>query len=307
MSTEHGSSSIGAGQQATLAPAAASPHYRGKVRDVYDLGDKLLLVSSDRLSAFDVVFGDTIPDKGKILNRISAHWFSLLKSVPHHFITANADDFPQPFNTAEFRDRSALVRKSKRIDFECVVRGFLMGSGHKEYASSGTVAGEKLPAGLAKGARLPEPLFTPAVKNDSGHDENISFADMKKRLPDLADALKQKSLMLFASAAGRLLEKGIHLLDTKFEFGMLDGEIVLIDEIFTPDSSRFVEIAEYEKALKSGAEIPTMDKQIVRDYVESIGWDKSPPAPRLPQDVIDKTAAQYRKMEKIILTIKESL
>lgn len=304
MISEHGSSKVGAGKDGIAAPT--EPSYRGKVRDVYDLGDRLLLVSSDRLSAFDVVFGDAIPDKGKILNRISAHWFSLLKGIPHHFITANADEFPAPFNTDEFRDRAALVRKSKRIDYECVVRGFLMGSGYKEYAAAGTVAGERLPAGLAKGARLPQPLFTPAVKNDTGHDENISFSEMRERLPELADTLRKKSLLLFQFATERLIQKGIYILDTKFEFGVLNGEITLIDEIFTPDSSRFVEIAEYENAIKSGAEIPTMDKQIVRDYVESIGWDKSPPAPRLPGEVIEKTVAQYKKMEKIILSIKES-
>ena len=273
------------------------------MRDVYDLGDKLLLVSSDRLSAFDVVFEDTIPDKGKILNSISAHWFSLLKDIPTHFITAKADEFPAPFNAPEFAGRSALVRKSKRIDFECVVRAYLMGSGHKEYLATQTLAGEKLPAGLAKGAKLPQPVFTPAVKNDTGHDENISFAEMEKRLPQLASKLKEKSLQIFAFAYDLLAQKNILLLDTKFEFGVIDGEIILIDEIFTPDSSRFVEAAEYERALAAGLEIPTMDKQIVRDYVESVGWSKTAPAPRLPKEVIEKTVQQYRKMEKIILSI----
>lgn len=285
---------------ATTLPA---PSYRGKVRDVYDLGDKLLLVSSDRLSAFDVVFEDTIPDKGKILNSISAHWFSLLKDIPTHFITAKADEFPAPFNAPEFAGRSTLVRKSKRIDFECVVRAYLMGSGHKEYLGTQTLAGEKLPAGLAKGAKLPQPVFTPAVKNDTGHDENISFAEMEKRLPQLASKLKEKSLQIFAFAYDLLAQKNILLLDTKFEFGVIDGEIILIDEIFTPDSSRFVEAAEYERALAAGLEIPTMDKQIVRDYVESVGWSKTPPAPRLPKEVIEKTVQQYRKMEEIILSI----
>lgn len=286
-----------------MTVAQPQPTYRGKVRDVYDLGERLLLVSSDRLSAFDVVFGDTIPGKGKILNTISAHWFSLLKNIPNHFISAQSDVFPAGFQGAEFAGRSALVRKTQRIDFECVVRAFLMGSGYKEYAASGTLAGEKLPAGLAKGAILPQPVFTPAVKNDSGHDENISFAEMKARLPEYAETLKEKSLSLFAFAFDKLRAKGIYLLDTKFEFGILNGEITLIDEIFTPDSSRFVEIAEYEKAMREGKEIPTMDKQIVRDYVESIGWNKTAPAPRLPAEVIQKTVAQYKKMEEVILSL----
>jgi phosphoribosylaminoimidazole-succinocarboxamide synthase len=286
-----------------MTAAAPKPTYRGKVRDVYDLGDRLLLVSSDRLSAFDVVFGDTIPDKGKILNRISAHWFSLLKHIPHHFISAKADEFPEVFQGAEFEGRSVLVRKTKRIDFECVVRAFLMGSGYKEYAASGTLAGVQLPPGLAKGAMLPEPVFTPAVKNDTGHDENIPFAEMQRRLPEYADRLRSESLSLFAMAFDALEKRGIYLLDTKFEFGILDGKITLIDEIFTPDSSRFVEIGEYEKAMREGKEIPTMDKQIIRDYVESIGWNKVAPAPKLPAAVIAQTVKQYRKMEEIILSI----
>ncbi|MBN8221798.1 MAG: phosphoribosylaminoimidazolesuccinocarboxamide synthase [Spirochaetes bacterium] len=284
-----------------LAPPV--PSYKGKVRDVYDLGDQMVLVSSDRLSAFDVVFGDTIPGKGKILNQISAHWFSLLKNVPHHFISEQADALPPQFQGTAFAGRSVLVKKTKRIDFECVVRAFLMGSGFKEYAASGTLAGEKLPVGLVKGQLLPAPAFTPAVKNDSGHDENISFAEMKKRLPAYADTLREKSLALFAFAFEKLKAKGIYILDTKFEFGILNDELLLIDEIFTPDSSRFVEIAEYEKAIAAGVEIPTMDKQIVRDYVESIGWDKNPPAPRLPAEVIQKTVAQYKKMEEVVLSL----
>jgi phosphoribosylaminoimidazole-succinocarboxamide synthase len=288
---EHGGSKVGAGKDAIGAPTmehggskvGAGNHseppvtYRGKVRDVYDLGEQMLLVSSDRLSAFDVVFGDTIPDKGKILNSISAHWFSLLSDIKHHFISANTADLPAAFRAPQFEGRAALVKKTQRIDFECVVRGFLMGSGYKEYQAQQTLAGEKLPAGLARGAVLPEPRFTPAVKNDTGHDENISFAEMKARLPAFADALKTKSLSLFAFAFAALKERGIYLLDTKFEFGLLNNELLLIDEIFTPDSSRFVEIDAYNKAIAAGQDIPTMDKQIVRDYVESIGWNKQPP------------------------------
>ncbi len=299
---EHGSSKVGAGADGLLSDTPV-PTYRGKVRDVYDLGERMLLVSSDRLSAFDVVFGDTIPEKGKILNSISAHWFSLLHDFPHHFISSDIAQFPAPFNTPDFGGRSSLVKKTQRVDFECVVRGFLMGSGYKEYQSAQTLAGERLPAGLARGARLPEPLFTPAVKNDTGHDENISFAEMRRRLPELADALKQKSLQLFTFAFNALQARGIYLLDTKFEFGLLNGEILLIDEIFTPDSSRFVEIEAYDRAMGEGAEIPTMDKQIIRDYVESIGWNKQAPAPKLPAEVIEKTVAQYRKMRDTILKI----
>jgi len=282
--------------------ALPAPTYRGKVRDVYDLGDKLLLVSSDRLSAFDVVFGDTIPDKGKILNRISAHWFSLFKDIPNHFLTADSTEFPEPYRGA-FADRAVLVRKTERIDFECVVRAALMGSGYKEYAATQTLAGLQLPPGLQKGALIPEPAFTPAIKNDIGHDENISFAEMRTRLPQYADALRNLSLSLFARAFTALKEKGIYLLDTKFEFGILNGELTLIDEIFTPDSSRFVAIDAYEAAFRAGQEIPTMDKQIIRDYVEKIGWDKTPPAPKLPDDIIQKTVEQYKKMAQVICKI----
>jgi phosphoribosylaminoimidazole-succinocarboxamide synthase len=299
---QQGTSEVENGDGGMLTPPA-SPVYRGKVRDVYNLGDRMLLVSSDRLSAFDVVFPDTIPEKGKILNSISAHWFSLLPKFPHHFISADVTQFPAPFNTSQFANRSSLVKKTQRIDFECVVRGFLMGSGYKEYQSSQTLAGETLPAGLARGARLPEPQFTPAVKNDTGHDENISFFEMKRRLPEIADALRLKSLQLYNFAFDALQKRGIYLLDTKFEFGILNGELLLIDEIFTPDSSRFVEIEAYDRALAEGTEIPTMDKQIVRDFVESIGWNKQPPAPKLPTEVIEKTAAQYRKMQDTILRI----
>jgi phosphoribosylaminoimidazole-succinocarboxamide synthase len=286
-----------------IAVAKPIPSYRGKVRDVYDLGEQLVLVSSDRLSAFDVVFGDKIPDKGKILNRISAHWFSLLGQLPNHFITADTTQMPAEFSGEDFSGRSVLVRKTQRIDFECVVRGYLMGSGHKEYAASQTLAGEKLPSALLKGQKLPVPVFTPAVKNDSGHDENISYTEMLRRLPQFSERLRTLSLNLFAYASTRLAEKGIYLLDTKLEFGLLNDQLVLIDEVFTPDSSRFVEIDAYDKAMANGTEIPTMDKQIVRDYVESIGWNKVAPAPKLPTEVIEKTAAQYRKMQDIILTI----
>lgn len=282
---------------------APSPAYRGKVRDVYDLGEKMLLVSSDRLSAFDVVFADTIPGKGCILNRISAHWFSLLKDQPHHFISADHRSFPPPFNSIEFAERSALVRRTQRIDYECVVRAFLMGSGYKEYAERGQLASVALPPGMKKGQMLPEPVFTPAVKNDRGHDENISFAELQRRIPQLAEGLRLRSLALFNFAFQVLRQKGIYLLDTKFEFGLLDGELLLIDEIFTPDSSRFVEIAEYEKAMNIGGEIPTMDKQIIRDYVEAIGWNKTAPAPRLPAEVIGKTLERYRRIQDIILSI----
>lgn len=283
-----------------------TPQYRGKVRDVYDLGDKLLLVSSDRLSAFDVVFEDEIPGKGKLLNTISAHWFSLLKDIPHHFITADYREFPAPFNRPEFAERASLVKRTQRIDYECVVRAFLMGSGYKEYAAHGTLAKVKLPTGLKKGQMLPEPVFTPAIKNDNGHDENISYAELQQRLPEFAAELKRRSLALFAFAFAALREKGIYLLDTKFEFGLRDGELLLIDEIFTPDSSRFVAISDYECAMSDNAEIPTLDKQVIRDYVETIGWNKIPPAPRLPREVIEKTVARYQKMCDIVLAIKNT-
>lgn len=289
-----------AAQVKTVIP---EPDYRGKVRDIYVLGDKLLLVSSDRFSAFDVVFNEPVPEKGILLNQISAHWFSLLPRGQHHFLTADYRDFPAPFNQEHFAGRSALVLRTERIPFECVVRGFLLGSGFREYRAQGTLAQQKLPPGLKKGERLAEPAFTPAIKNDSGHDENIAFSELQQRLPQWAEELRTRSIALYQKAFAVLEKKGIYLLDTKFEFGLREGRLLLIDEILTPDSSRFADADEYEAALRRGGDIPTLDKQIVRDYLEKIGWDKAPPPPALPQEITEKMRAAYCRIRDVVLSI----
>lgn len=281
------------------------PDYRGKVRDVYDLGDKMLMVASDRFSAFDVVFPEIITDKGRILTEISAHWFSLLQ-IPSHFISSDINDFPEPFlsHPEIFSGRSMLVKRALRIDYECVVRATLMGSGYKEYRESGTLAGVKMPEGLVQGELLREPVFTPAVKNDEGHDENISFQEMESREgKDLAVRLRDKSLQIFNFASEKLAEQGIVLLDTKFEFGWIDGELVLIDEVLTPDSSRFSLKEEYDLALSRGEVPPSMDKQVVRDFLERSDWNKSPPPPELPQEIIDSLLDRYNQIKEKILCI----
>ncbi len=279
------------------------PVYRGKVRNVYDLGDQLLMVASDRFSAFDVVFQELIPGKGKILTEIAAHWFTILP-IRSHFISVNPADFPEQFRNADFEGRSMLVQKAKRIDYECVVRGALMGSGYKEYTSSGTLAGSPLPMGIRQGELLSSPVFTPARKNDMGHDENISIVQMEKEAGrELTQKLASLSMELFQFAAERLATEGIIILDTKFEFGLIGEEIILIDEVLTPDSSRFAFKEDYQKAFNQGEQIPTLDKQVVRDYLESIVWDKNPPPPPLPKEIVDTLMARYETMKEKILCI----
>ncbi|MBI5555030.1 MAG: phosphoribosylaminoimidazolesuccinocarboxamide synthase [Elusimicrobia bacterium] len=267
---------------------------RGKVRDVYDLGQELLLVASDRISAFDFVLPTPIPDKGKILTQISAFFFELTKDIlPNHLITTEVSKYPaelQPYR--EILDgRSMLVKKAKRLDVECVVRGYLAGSGFKDYKKTQSLCGIKLPAGLVEGDKLPADIFTPSSKAEQGwHDENITLSEVEKLVgKKLAVTLKEKSLAVYQKAREFAKNKGIILADTKFEFGLLDQELILIDEIFTPDSSRFWDANTY----KPGAPQPSYDKQFIRDYLEGINWNKQPPVPELPEDIVAKTRLKY--------------
>lgn len=287
------------------------PFYRGKVRDLFDAGkDQMVLVATDRISAFDVVFPDPVPDKGKILTSVSSLWFRALRrsSLPaaldftDHLISSRVEEFPEELRYAAWKDRSVLVRKTKRIDFECVVRGYLAGSGWKEYQQNGHVCGIKLAEGLRQSERLPQPIFTPATKAETGHDENVSFEFMKARTGPLADRLREISIAIFEFAAAKMEQAGILLCDTKFEFGLDGDKIVLIDEILTPDSSRYWDASTY----RVGISPPGFDKQYVRDYVESIGWDKKPPAPSLPSDVLEKTSSLYREIERRVRAVLES-
>jgi len=266
----------------------------GKVREVFDLGDKLLFVVSDRISAFDVILPDPIPHKGAVLNQISAFWFRRFSDIRNHVVTANFDEFPKELQ--KFREqlsgRSMMVKKTKPLPVECVVRGYLAGSGWKEYQQSQSVCGIDLPAGLKLASQLPEPIFTPATKAETGHDENI---DMKRCVEilgeEIADRVKTLSLEIYSRGRDHAAQRGIIVADTKFEFGTINGELLLIDECLTPDSSRFWPVDEYVV----GQSPPSFDKQFVRDYLETLDWDKSPPAPRLPRDVIEKTSAKYRE------------
>lgn len=271
-----------------------TPDMSGKVRDIFDLGDKLLIVTTDRVSAYDVILPDPIPGKGIVLTQMTLGWYDLFgSSVKTHFITANHNEYPAPFTgRKELAHRSMLVKKANRFDVECVVRGFLAGSGWKEYQKSQTVCGIELPSGLVNSSRLDEPIFTPATKAESGHDENISFAEMTKIVrADIAARLRDKSIKLYSRARDYAQERGIILADTKFEFGEIDGEITLIDEILSPDSSRFWPQDEYEP----GRPQFSFDKQYVRDYLDSLGWDHSPPGPELPDEVVKKTVDRYRE------------
>ena len=268
-------------------------HGRGKVRDIYDLGDKLLIVVTDRISAFDCILPNGIPRKGDVLNQISAFWFeNTADIVKNHVISTDVDEYPSELQ--DHRDvlagRSMLVQKTEPLPIECVARGYLAGSGWKEYKESGSVCGIKLPEGLVESDKLPEAIFTPATKAESGHDINISFDEAAKIVgPDIAEKVKKLTLGLYEFAASLANEKGIIICDTKFEFGKLDGEIILIDEALTPDSSRFWPKDDYEP----GRSQKSYDKQYVRDYLESLDWDKTPPAPKLPEDVVSGTSRKY--------------
>lgn len=269
--------------------------FRGKVRDIYDLGDKLLVISTDRISAFDFVLPTAIPDKGKILNQISVFWFNFLKDIiPNHLITATADEFPEFLRSLrEFSllcKRAMLVKKAQRINVECVVRGYLSGSAWREYQENGAVCGIKLPEGLKESDKLPEPIFTPAIKAISGHDINISEQQViDNEGYEVAKILKEKSLEIYIKATKYAEEKGIIIADTKFEFGKAGNEIILIDELLTPDSSRFWDKEKYQP----GRAQESFDKQFVRDYLESINWNKEPPVPELPSEIVEKTREKY--------------
>lgn len=267
---------------------------RGKVREIYDLGSSLLLVATDRISAFDVVMANGIPDKGKILNQMSIFWFEKLASIgPHHLVSYSNEDLRAiaPNDWQKLTGRSAIVRKTKPLPVECIARGYITGSLYKEYmASGGRVHGLELPDGLLDGSKLPEPIFTPATKAESGHDENISFNQMVDLVGgDAAAYLRSWTLRLYQFAAGFAESKGLILADTKFEFGEDNGELIWIDEALTPDSSRYWEATSYAP----GRAQPSFDKQYVRDYLETINWDKKPPGPTLPDQVVDMTRAKY--------------
>ena len=266
---------------------------RGKVRDIYELGDRLLIVATDRLSAFDVVLPTPIPDKGRVLTQLSMFWFEKLADiVPHHVISAM--EFSGEL--APYRDsldgRAMLVRRTEPIPIECVVRGYLSGSGWKDYQKTGTVCGISLPAGLRESDRLPEPIFTPSTKATTGHDENISFAETVTRVGrPLAERLRDTSLAIYRRASEYAASRGIIIADTKFEFGLIGEQLIWIDEALTPDSSRFWPGDQYAR----GKAQPSFDKQYVRDYLERIGWNKQPPAPILPADVVAGTREKYRE------------
>ena len=268
----------------------------GKVRVVYDFGDTLLLVATDRLSAYDVILGEGIPNKGKVLTQVASFWFNRM-GLENHLISSNSHDFPEETKPYQhlLEGRSMLVKKTDLIPFECVIRGYLVGSGWKDYQNTGSVCGIKLDPNLKLAQKLPEPLFTPATKAETGHDENISEAFMANKLgTELTQQLKQTSLDLYNKAQDFAKEKGIIIADTKFEFGLLDGKPILIDEILTPDSSRFWPEEHYE----AGTEPPSFDKQIIRNYLKTLDWDKKAPAPSIPQDVLENTSQQYEAIAK---------
>jgi phosphoribosylaminoimidazole-succinocarboxamide synthase len=273
---------------------------KGKVRNLYEIGDKLLIVATDRISAFDFVLPSIIPDKGKVLTQLSRFWFDYTALVvPNHMITADAAEFPPVL--AKHRDvldkRSMLVRRAQVVPVECVVRGYLSGSGWKEYKATGKVCGLKLPAGRRESDRLEEPIFTPSTKAEVGHDKNISFKDMQKIVaPALAKKIRKVSLELYQRASLHALSRGIIIADTKFEFGLIGDDLVLIDEIFTPDSSRFWPLVTYEP----GKSQPSLDKQFVRNYLESTSWDKKSDPPALPPDIIAKTSEKYVEIFKLL-------
>lgn len=267
---------------------------KGKVRDVYEVGDDMLLmIVTDRISAFDVVFEELIPDKGRILNKISEFWFDYSKDIiGNHVVTSNVSEYPMGLDKyhEQLNGRSMLVKKVKMENAECIVRGYLEGSGLKDYKATGSICGIKLPEGLKQADKLPEPIFTPSTKSNEGHDENITFEELVNLIGrERANKLKDKSIALYLAAAEYAESKGIIIADTKFEFGYLDGELVIADEMLTPDSSRFWQLDSYEP----GRAQLSFDKQFLREYLEGIEWDKNPPAPKLPDEVVKKTRAKY--------------
>lgn len=276
----------------TEIPSVAEPT-RGKVRDIYDLGDSLLFVATDRISAFDCVMQNGIPDKGKVLTNLSLFWFSMMDWMPNHLVTADVNEYPEllkPY-AEDLKGRSMIVKKAETLPVECIARGYIIGSGWKDYQKTGQICGIDLKEGYRQAEKLEEAIFTPSTKAEQGlHDENISFAKAAELIgTEKAEKLKELTLKVYTTAADYAATKGIILADTKFEFGMLDGEIILIDEVLTPDSSRFWPADKYEV----GCSPPSLDKQFVRDYLETLDWDKTPPAPELPKDIVMKTREKY--------------
>lgn len=273
-------------------PGSKGPSAQGKVRDIFDLGDRLLLVATDRVSAYDLVLPSLIPNKGRVLTSLSVYWFSRTQGlVKNHFISDKVKSFPDVGLDNDYLDgRALLVKKAEVIPFECVVRGYLAGSAWSEYCSSGTVAGQVLPEGMVESQKLPHALFTPSTKATDGHDENISYKELEKEIGEpLARKLRLGSLNLFSFAANFASTRGLIIADTKFEFGFVDGELTLIDEVLTPDSSRFWPMDVYT----AGRPQPSFDKQFVRDWLDETGWDHKPPAPELPESIIKRTSAKY--------------
>jgi phosphoribosylaminoimidazole-succinocarboxamide synthase len=275
-------------------------HARGKVRDVYAAGEFLVIVATDRLSAFDYVLPTPIPDKGKVLTQLTLFWLNLVRDiVPNHFVSANVADYPPQFHAyrEQLEGRSMLVRRAKMIEVECVARGYVSGSGWKDYMRDGHICGISLPAGLRESDKLPEPIFTPATKAQSGHDENISFEAAASVIGDeLVGRLRALTLQIYRRAAEYAETRGVIIADTKFEFGFTGDQLTLADEVLTPDSSRFWPRASYQP----GGPQPSFDKQYVRDYLESIHWNKQPPAPALPPDVIHRTSEKYREAYRVL-------
>jgi phosphoribosylaminoimidazole-succinocarboxamide synthase len=279
---------------------AVTRRARGKVRDVYEIGDKTLIVATDRISAFDYILPTGIPDKGRVLTQLSVFWFEFLGQLaPNHFLTADVDEYPDPL--PRYRDqlegRSMLVKRARMVEVECVARGYLSGSGWKEYQKCQSVCGVALPAGLRESDKLPTPIFTPSTKAQTGHDENISMEQAAGLVGvETAAKLRDFTLAIYTRAAEYALTRGIIIADTKFEFGFVDGELILADEVLTPDSSRFWPLDTYAP----GGAQPSYDKQYVRDYLESIRWNKQPPAPPLPDDVAARTSEKYKEAYRVL-------
>lgn len=273
---------------------------RGKVRDIYDYGELLLLVATDRISAFDVVLPNGIPEKGRVLTQISIYWFKQIEDIiPNHIVAVDIKDFPKKMHKyAEYLEgRSMLVKKTNPVSVECVVRGYLSGSGWKEYEKTQSICGIKLPSGLSESSKLNEPIFTPTTKEEHGHDMNISFEEVEKRVgKDLSIKLRDISLKIYSKAQDIAEKRGIIIADTKFEFGQHNGRLILIDELLTPDSSRFWSRKDY----MPGKRQESYDKQIVRDYLLTLDWDKTYPGPTLPDDIVEKTSQRYKEIYKII-------
>ena len=277
--------------------------HRGKVRDSHELSsNKLLMVCTDRISAYDVVLPNPIPGKGIVLNQLSAFWFNITTHiVPTHFVGLTLDD-PKSNLSAEIKRRSMVVKKAKRIDIECVARGYITGSALQEYKSTGKIAGTPMPKGLREGDRFPEPIFTPATKSNEGHDENMSIPEVEEMVgKDLADKLAEVSIAVYEYARDFATQKGIIIADTKMEFGLIDGQLHLIDELLTPDSSRFWNADEYSP----GKSQPSYDKQFVRDWLDNEGWDHSPPAPALPEEVVNSTVKKYKEAQEKLMDISD--